>query len=196
MTSPDETPPYDPQGRNEEPPEGRMRPTSIATLVSAALAAAGLAWLGISLLYDKFERLPALPPFTMLGLALVEAVTASSTRARIERRKGAAPINPLLVARYVVLAKASALAGALFTGLYAGVLAWLFSERDGRQSIDHDLPLAVIGLLGSFSLVVAGLWLERACRVPPSKQQGGKSGSGDGEWREGDRSAGGRSTDS
>jgi hypothetical protein len=193
MTSPDNIPPYDPSQPNGTPPEGRMRPTSIATLFSAALATAGLAWLAISLLYDKFEQLPWLPPLTLLGLALVEAVTASSTRARIERRKGTAPINPLLVARYVVLAKASALAGALFTGLYSGIFAWLLTERDGRQSIDRDLPLAVVGMLGSFALVIAALWLERACQVPPPTKPptGTPPPSG-----EGDRSAGGRSAES
>src|SRR5690349_15970067 len=93
----------------------RMRPTSIPTLVVAALGAAAVGWLLISNFYgDLAAALPILPPLVMLVLAVGEGVLAWNTKARIDRRDGTEPVDPLAVAWYVVLAKASALAGALF----------------------------------------------------------------------------------
>jgi hypothetical protein len=63
-----------------------------------------------------------------------------------------------------VLAKASALAAAIFAGFYAGLTGWLFVETT-RAALD-DRPAAAGGLLASLALVGAALWLERSCRVP------------------------------
>jgi uncharacterized protein DUF3180 len=158
---------------HKTPPQPSLRPTSLATLCVAALVAAALAWLAISNLYGEFPTMPWLAPLTMLGLALVEAVAAPSTKARIDRKKGTLPVNPLVVARYVVLAKASALAGALFFGVYAGILLWLLSEGNGRRAVANDLPQTVVGVVGAFALVAAALWLERSCRVPPTPPEQG-----------------------
>ncbi len=164
MMPPEQPPPRSPSQTPREPSVG---PTSLASLGVAALATAALGWLVISHFYGEIPRMPWLPPLTLAGLALVEAVTAMSTKARIDRRAGTQPIHPLVVARYVVLAKASALAGALFVGAYGGFLAWLLTERGRLTAVNVDLPPTAIGLMGACALVVGGLWLERACRVPP-----------------------------
>lgn len=153
-----------PDDQNRRP---SLEPTRPATLAVAALTTTALAWLGISNFYGEMPTLPWLPPLTLLGLAIVEAFTAYSTKNRIDRKAGAGRIEPLIIARYVVLAKASALAGALFAGLYVGLASWLFAERDRLVEVPNDLPQAVVGVIGSVALVGAGLWLERACRVPP-----------------------------
>ncbi|MEU6022462.1 DUF3180 domain-containing protein [Micromonospora sp. NBC_01739] len=148
------------------PPDGsRMRPTRLSTLVVSALVAAAVAWLLISsIYYDRLPPLPWLPVVTLAGLAVLEAYAAINTRGRIERRPGRDPVNPLMVARFVVLAKASALAGAIFAGFYAGLTGWLLVEPT-RAAAD-DRPAAIAGLLASVALVAAALWLERSCRVP------------------------------
>ncbi|MFG1870052.1 DUF3180 domain-containing protein [Micromonospora arborensis] len=147
------------------PDRSRMGPTRISTLVVAALAAAAVAWLLISTLYySGIPRLPWLPVVTLAGLAALEAYAAINTRGRIERKPGRDAVDPLLVARFVVLAKASALAAALFAGFYAGLTGWLFVETT-RAALD-DRPAAGGGLLASLALVGAALWLERSCRVP------------------------------
>ncbi|WP_446220836.1 DUF3180 domain-containing protein [Micromonospora sp. IBHARD004] len=163
-----------------------MGPTRISTLVVAALAAAAVAWLLISgFYYDVAPRLPWLPVVTLAGLAVLEAYAAVNTRGRIEgRRPGREPVNPLLVARFVVLAKASALAGAIFAGFYAGMTAWLFVERT-NAAVD-DRPAAGAGLLASLALVGAALWLERACRVPEQEDDEDRE-PGDRESRPGQR---------
>jgi hypothetical protein len=179
----------------EQKHEPRMRPTNLATLFVAALGTAAAAWLLISNFYGDLPTLPWLPPLTMLGLAGVEAVLAPSTKARIDRRDGTAPVNPLTVAWYVVLAKASALGGALFTGLYAGLLVWLVPQAGVNSHVADDLPQAIVGLVGALGLTLAGLWLERSCRVPPPPPETGAPGGGDrlDEDRPGGDRSGGRS---
>lgn len=150
-----------PQG----PDRFRMGPTRASTLVVAGLAAAAVAWLLISSFYgDLGSDLPWLPVITLAGLAVLEGYAAVNTRGRIERRPGREPVNPLLVARFVVLAKASALAGAIFAGFYAGLTGWLFVEQTNAAM--NDRPAALGGLIAALALVAAALWLERSCRVP------------------------------
>ncbi|GIJ28202.1 membrane protein [Micromonospora qiuiae] len=148
------------------PPDGpRMGPTRISTLVVTALAAAAAAWLLISsFYYNQLPPLPWLPVVTLAGLAVLEAYAAINTRGRIERRPGRDPVNPLMVARFVVLAKASALVGAIFAGFYAGLTGWLFVQT--TRAAGEDRPAALAGVLASVALVAAALWLERSCRVP------------------------------
>jgi hypothetical protein len=159
-----------PDDRNARP---SLRPTSGSTLVVAGLTTAALTWLAISRFYGDFgTAVPWLPGLTLLGLAALEFAAAVNTRNRIDRRPGTEPVDPLLVARYVVLAKASALAAALFTGVYAGLAAWLATEGSELADAQDDLPPSVVGLLGGAALIAAALVLERACRVPPPPPPG------------------------
>lgn len=148
---------------------GRMGPTRPATLAVAALAAAALAWLLVTAAYSHLPPLPWLPVVTLAGLAVIEGYLGRSTRARIARKPGHDPVNPLLVARFVVLAKASALAGAIFAGGYAALSGWLFLKPTRAASV--DLPVAVAGLVAAAALTLAALWLERSCRVPPQRDE-------------------------
>jgi hypothetical protein len=141
-----------------------MGPTRPATLVVSGLAGAAVAWWLISSFYADFPDLPFLPTLTLAALAVLEGYAAMNTRARIERRPGREPVEPLAVARFVVLAKASSSAGAIFVGFYAGLLVWLLLEP--TRAASDDLPAATGGLVASLALVVAALWLERSCRVP------------------------------
>jgi hypothetical protein len=132
----------------------------------AGLASAAVAWLSVSHWYFELPSLPVLPALTLLALALVEFVLAQQTRARIERKPGRPGVEPLAVARYVVLAKASSLAGAIFAGFTLAVTIWLAIEA---QRIDHaarGLPAAAVFALASRAVVGAALWLVKACRVP------------------------------
>ena len=80
----------------------------------------------------------------------------------------------------MVLAKASSLAGALSAGFSAGLLAWLALEP--TKAARDDVPAALAGVIVALALVAAGLWLERACRVP---DQNDRSDSDDPDRRAG-----------
>ena len=171
MAGPEEHPSNDPH---------RMRSTRPATLLVAVLAAMAASWFGIDNFYGSMPRLPWLPPLTLLALALAEGFAALHTKAWIDRRPGARPVAPLAIARYVVLAKASALVGALFGGMYAGMTGWLLVQRAVLVEADRDLPASIAGVVASVALVIAALLLERACRVPRPPQGGDQNGSGRG----------------
>lgn len=141
-----------------------MRPTSASVLVVAGLAAAATAWLLLSIFYANWPPLPWLPIVVIAALAVAEGYLAQNTAARVQRKPGAPRVDPLAVARFAVLAKASSLAGALYTGFSAGVLAWLVLEP--TRAARDDIPAAIGGVVAALALVAAALWLERSCRVP------------------------------
>jgi hypothetical protein len=141
-----------------------MRPTSTSVLIVAGLAAAALGWLLLSFSYSALPELPWSPVIVLAVLALAESLLAQNTSARIQRKPGTPPVDPLAVARYVALAKASSLVGAISAGFSAGLVAWLAMEP--TQAAHGDLPPAVGGLISALALVGAALWLERACRIP------------------------------
>jgi hypothetical protein len=147
------------------PPQPQLGPTRASLLLVAGLGAAAVGWVLLSFLYAEMPALPWLPTLTLAALAIIEGVLAQNTRARIERRPGYGRVAPLAVARYAVLARASSLAGAIFAGFSAGLLAWLSIEP--TRAARADVPSAIAGVAASLALVGAALWLERACRVPP-----------------------------
>ncbi len=166
MIEPRPTPPSgEPEPPPRRPTEPRLHPTSIATLVVLALGTAAVAWVLVANYYGDIPQIPWLPAFTIFALAAFEAFLALTTKARIDRRPGAPPLDPLAVARYVVLAKASSPAAAIFTGLYSGLLVWLLARSDLTHA-RADVPPTATGLVASLALVGAALWLERSCRVP------------------------------
>lgn len=164
------------QAPNPAPPPPTMGPTRASTLWVAALAAAAVGWLLISGLYYSQNGLsvPWLPTVTIAALAVLEAFLAWNTRSRIERRPGHDPVEPLVVARFVVLAKASSLAGAIFAGFSGAMLVWLAIET--TKAAAEDRPSAAGGLIAAGALMAAALWLEHACRVPdpPDEEKHGR----------------------
>ncbi|MBU2663274.1 DUF3180 domain-containing protein [Actinoplanes bogorensis] len=141
-----------------------MRPTSISVLIVAGLAAAAVGWLLLSFSYSNLPDLPWSPVIVLGVLAVAEGLLAQNTAARIQRKPGAPRVDALAVARYVALAKASSLVGAISVGFSAGLLAWLAMEP--TEAAHSDIPVAVGGVITAAALIGAALWLERACRIP------------------------------
>lgn len=151
---------------NQGEPTPTIAPTRPSTLMLGALLAAVVGWWVINRFYGELPPLPWLPAATLLVLAVIEAIAARTTKSRIDRKPGTEPVEPLVVARLAVLAKASSLAGAVLGGAYLGVLIWVFSQRDRLAAAANDVVPAGIGVLASVALVAAALWLESACRIP------------------------------
>ena len=162
---------------NPEAPKSdpSLRPTSISVLIVAALAAAAVGWLLVSFSYSRLPALPWSPGLVLGVLAVAEGLLAQNTSARIQRKRGTIPVEPLVVARYVALAKASSLVGALSAGFSVGLLTFLAMQP--TDAAHSDLPTAGIGAITALMLVGAALWLERSCRIPeqPDKKDEDKS---------------------
>ncbi|WP_229067777.1 DUF3180 domain-containing protein [Actinoplanes sp. DH11] len=159
-----------PDGRRPDP---SLRPTSISVLVVAGLAAAALGWLLLSFSYSRLPALPWTPALVLAVLAVAEGMLAQNTSARIQRKPGSPPVEPLAVARYVALAKASSLVGAIFAGFSAGLLTWLLLEP--TRAARGDIPATAGAFVAALALIGAALWLERSCRVPeqPDREDDG-----------------------
>jgi hypothetical protein len=145
----------------------RVRPTRVTVLVALAVITGGLAYLVTRSHYADFESPPRYAPLWLLLLAVAEGYTALLTRSRLAGRHATRPPNPLVIARLVVLAKASSPVGALATGAYTGFL--VFVARENSSAAHSDTRTAALGIAFSLALVAAALLLERVCRVktPP-----------------------------
>lgn len=112
--------------------------------------------------------LPSLPwtaiP-TAVILAVIEFIAAYHVRRRILRLPGTVPIEPLAGARLLALAKASIGAAALLAGAFAGLGIGLLDRVHASAPLS-DALVAGVSTAACVLLLVAGLRLERACRVP------------------------------
>lgn len=144
-----------------------MNATKARDLAGSALLAALLSWY---LVREYYGALPVLRWYIPLSLALLgiaELMGARSLQARIRGRAGLPALDALVAARAVALAKASALAGAGFAGLWLGLLAYTVPNLGFLAAASSDTVTATIGVLSSAGLVVGALVLENACRTPP-----------------------------
>lgn len=147
-----------------------MRFTRTRDLLAIAVVAGVASWLVVRTGYGSIPPLPTLAGVTLAVLAVVELVLGFALRGRIQRRAGTTPLDPLMAARSVALAKASSLVGALMAGLWAGLLGYVLQQRAVLASAARDTPGAVIGLLSAAALVGAALWLEHSCRTPKNDE--------------------------
>ncbi|WKD58696.1 DUF3180 domain-containing protein [Corynebacterium caspium] len=76
-------------------------------------------------------------------------------------------LDPLLVARFMILGKASAWTGAIIGGIYSGMAAYLLAISGDNIAASQDAPGAALSALGGIALTAAGVWLERTCEVAP-----------------------------
>ena len=143
-----------------------MTLTQARHLVIAAVVAAVVAYLGVRVGYGSMPRLPLLAGITLLLVAVLEVVFTLVVRPKVRRDEGVEPLEPLMAARAVVLAKASSVAGSLVAGLWIGLLAYLLPLSSFVEAAGGDTASAVVGLISALALVAAGLWLEYTLRNP------------------------------
>jgi hypothetical protein len=84
----------------------------------------------------------------------------------------------MLVARLAVLAQASAYVGAAFAGCWAGLLLHTVPALSWLSAARGDTVTGVLGVLLAAALVVAALWLESVCKIPPFGDEDGMGGPG------------------
>jgi uncharacterized membrane protein len=166
-----------------------MTPVRRRELLALAVAVAFAAWLVVRSAYGSLPPFHWWLPVPLGVLAVAEAMGARTLRARLsaqrEGRPGpgrspataARPVEPMLVARLAVLAQASAWVGAVFGGLWTGLLLHTAPAVGRLGAASGDTTTAVVGVLLSAGLVAAALWLEAVCRVPPGQDDEDASGS-------------------
>lgn len=155
----------------DDQPQPSLRPTAASTLFVTALAAGAMTLLLTSRYYQHLPTPTWYAPASLVVLSIILAYSAYSTRHRIARTPGAKPVDALLFARFVALAKASALGGAFVGGIYTGLLVFLASQSH-LTAAAAELPATAFGVGACAALVAAALWLERSCRIPDEDGEG------------------------
>ncbi|GAY08756.1 DUF3180 domain-containing protein [Pseudonocardia sp. N23] len=143
-----------------------MNPVRPRDLLVAGLAAAVVAHLVVRLTYGSLPTFPLLAGATLAVLGVAEVIAGTMLRARIERRPGTRPVQPLVAARAVVVAQASAMGGAVVAGLWLGLLVYVLPNVGEVDAAGSDARAAAVGAVSALVLLGGGLWLERCCRTP------------------------------
>jgi hypothetical protein len=147
-----------------------VRPTRPAVLVAIVVVVTALTWIVIRPVYSSLPAVPWTAIPTLLMLALAEGYTGWMTRARIHRRPGTRPVEPLSVARLAALAKASSYTGAVFAGIFGGFVVYV-SDRLEQETPLRDFFIAGGSFLSCVVLIAAALYLEFCCRIPEDRDE-------------------------
>ncbi len=169
-----------------------MKAVNRRDLAVLVVGLAVAAWLLVRAAYGALPPLEWWLPAPLALLAVGEAFAARTLRTRLRDLRSARavgrgqappdsrptgpvrPVEPMLVARLAVLAQASAYVGAVFLGIWIGVLAHVAPAASRLQAAGQDTATATLGVLASAALVAAALGLESVCKVPPD--DGGDGG--------------------
>jgi hypothetical protein len=147
-----------------------MRPTRVSTLAVIVVIAVALTW---PLLVGVYNSLPPLP-WTGVPALLIVAVFESGAGLDLRRRitgRGPKPADPLVVSRMLALARATALAGALVTGVMLGFVGYL-SGMLSDSIPKRDMIDAAVTAAAALVMIGAALYLEFCCRVPGASNPG------------------------
>lgn len=150
----------------EQQPGGSVSLTPLRALVVAAMFGGLAGWLLVVITNALDLTAPEVPWTAPLGLVVVTALVgalAYSTYQRIQVRRER--MEPSRAVAFLVLGKASALAGALVSGGYLAYALLFLTRLDAAAPRDRVIRSAV-ALLAGAALCGVGLLLERACRVP------------------------------
>jgi hypothetical protein len=120
---------------------------------------------GVLRLADRYgASLPELDWLAPVGVGVLAVAVLVCWVAVRSRLRGDRLPNPLGVARMAVLGKASAHVGPIVGGFYLGYLLLLLPGVDVVSRRERAV-VAVVALGAAVLLTVAGLLLERACRI-------------------------------
>jgi hypothetical protein len=153
-----------------------VTPTRPRDLLAVGLVVGVVAAIVIRLAYADLPPFPLLGGATLGVLGIAEAIAGRALRARIRRRPGTRPVQPLVAARAVLVAKASAVAGAIMSGIWVGLLVHVLPLSAQVSAAGSDAVAGGVGLVCALALVGGALWLEHCCRTPDDPQ--GPSGDG------------------
>ncbi|WP_328537442.1 DUF3180 domain-containing protein [Streptomyces sp. NBC_00344] len=156
-----------------------MKQLRLGVLAGLFIVAGVLSWAGARL-WDTLGTLPGVPlaaPIVLAAIAVVLLATALSLRSRLraqrERRPGAKGVDPLMAARAVVFAQASALVAALVCGMYGGTGVCLLGSLDDPARRDQAI-YAGFSVLAGVGVVAAAFFLERVCKLPDDEDENGQ----------------------
>mgnify|MGYP000022179810 CR=1 FL=1 len=156
-----------------------MKATKISTLLTAAISVGIVAYGFCVLLVRSGAQMPVsattligtliVIPIVLMILALPifkyrAAIKQALAQAADAKKQPIKRVDPFYALRVALLSKAVSLSGAIFGGWHIGVLIAVLSSPQISSASVWRTSLA---LFASVAMVVCGLVVERACKVPP-----------------------------
>jgi hypothetical protein len=150
-----------------------VKPTKVLTLIGWVVPAATAGYLLSRIITSNGGQVPVTPINLLLTLVAISIILAGFAvpmlryrRALADQQKNSSSprpkrLNPFYAVRLLMLAKATAMSGALFTGWHIGVIWMQLSSPVTTDSIWQNAG----GLIASIAMVIVGLVVERICRI-------------------------------
>ena len=150
-----------------------MKPTKVVNLIGWVVPGATAGYLFAKFVTANGGQVPVTPVNLILTLVAIVIILAGFAmpmlryrRALAEQLKNPATprpkrLNPFYAVRLLLLSKATALYGSLFSGWQLGVIWMQFSSPVTPQSIWQNVGALVVSII----MVVVGVTVERICRI-------------------------------
>lgn len=146
-----------------------MKQTRLSLLFLVSLGTAAASYLIARFMVVEGFPLPVSPPSFLISLAaigvvlVILAVPILKYKRLLREKKTAPRVNPFYAVRVLLLAKASALSAAVFIGWHIGLLIY---QLTAAVLVSNSVRLTLFGILSSFFLLLAGMVVERVCKLP------------------------------
>ena len=146
----------------------RTPPKYLVILALVIAAAVGiLTWR----FYGNFIPIHWGVSITLWVMVVVNVLAAQKVKRSMEEEHkiglDRSQLDPMTVALFAAVAKASAWTGAIIGGIYLGVASYVVPNAGRLEAAAEDLPGVLTSVIGAIALVVAALYLERHCETPP-----------------------------
>jgi hypothetical protein len=155
-------------GRGGEDPQGTILPTSVRQLL-LTLVVGGVLGYAFAVISEQMSSTSSAPRVqwtavvVLAALAVADLVMAWWTYRTVHRERRR--MEPGLAVTFLLFGKASSVVGAFVAGGYAGFALHFVDQMDAdlpRERVIRAVSAAVTGV----AVVICGLLLERACRIP------------------------------
>lgn len=156
----------------KKPPTPHLKPTNWGLLLLSSVLTCLISFLLIKKYYGSWESLTFAPSIALALLALLNFWLVWLVKNKLKNNAigwGPKRISPVLVAKFAIIGKVSALVGGLLTGFWLAFVIYLLRHWE-LEAVKNDFSYALLAFIFSVLLLIAGIWLELTCRIPPTDE--------------------------
>lgn len=150
-----------------------MTKTNIWALLATGAFVACASWILCRRFYGVMVAIPATVSITLWVMAVVCVLLAIKVnRAKADDAHGIGldrtQLNPLTIAQFLLVGKASAWTGTIVGAGYGGLALYIIPQVGELSAAAADAPGVIASVVGGAAMAIAGLVLEHQCQVPPT----------------------------